>query len=256
MQEFQSNLKLKKELQRIISSGHMVHAMLFVGGTKESRDEFGMWLAEELLCQSEEDHLKFTHGNSTDFILVEKPEDKESILKDQVLELIDNLSFKPFGEKYVVLVKDAHLMRPEAQNKLLKTLEEPNSPAVFILLSENLESMLSTVNSRCATYFLEECSKEYSEDIKNMCESFCKLIIKGSYYFEKKAILSDMLKQKDDLKKSALDFLDCLEENLEAYILKGEINACQSVKHVEAARKYIKQGQSVAYSLKQMCLRV
>jgi len=256
MQEFSNNEKLKNELLKLISTNHMVHAMLFIGSSQDARHEFGMWLSEKLLCKTDEEKIAFSHGNCADFILLKKPEDREIILKEQILSLIENLSYKPFGDKYVILIEDANLMRPEAQNKLLKTLEEPTSPAIFILLSENIESILPTVRSRCSCYYLEEDKVEYPDETKKLCDSFCRLIVSGSYYFEKKNLLLDMLKEKDDLKENALLFLDCLEESLEEYILKGEVRACEGVKHVEAARKYIKQGQSAAYSLKQMCLRV
>ena len=57
---------------------------------------------------------------------------------------------KPYSSKYkIYIIADADLMTVQAQNALLKTLEEPPQYAVIMLLTENAEVLLPTIRSRC-----------------------------------------------------------------------------------------------------------
>jgi len=89
-------------------------------------------------------------GNQPDVIRVshEKP---ASISVDDIREQINNdVMIKPYSSKYkIYIIPDADLMTPQAQNALLKTIEEPPEYAVFMLLAENTQNLLSTINSRC-----------------------------------------------------------------------------------------------------------
>ena len=136
MQE--QNSKIKNQIRSSLKRGKLVHAYAFTGGTAQERTEIGMWLCRTLFCEAEEKPCgeclacrKFLHGNHEDFIVVKKPQDRESIVKDQILDLTDRLMLKPFGRRYAVVIEDAQLMNTAAQNKLLKTLEEPASEAVI-----------------------------------------------------------------------------------------------------------------------------
>ena len=62
----------------------------------------------------------------------------------------DTVMIKPYQGPYKVYIIDhAELMTQQAQNALLKTLEEPPEYVVFLLLTENAEALLPTINSRC-----------------------------------------------------------------------------------------------------------
>lgn len=85
-----------------------------------------------------------------DLLVVESKKDKNSIGIDQVREITRFLSIKPYNLKNkAVVVYDAHKLTIQAQNALLKTLEEPPEFAVIILEAKSEESLLPTVISRC-----------------------------------------------------------------------------------------------------------
>ena len=90
------------------------------------------------------------NGNQPDIIRVthEKP---NSISVDDIREQVNNdIVIRPYSSKYkVYIIADADKMTVQAQNALLKTIEEPPSYAVIMLLTENAEALLPTIRSRC-----------------------------------------------------------------------------------------------------------
>ena len=273
--DLKKNNKVAEQLSRSISEGKLVHAFALTGGSPQDRLELGTWLSQYLFCSQPDDGpcgeclpcRKFLHGNHEDFIHVKKQDDRESIVKDQVLELIDRLSLKPFGSRYVVLVEDAQLMNAASQNKLLKTLEEPVSEAVIILLADREEGLLQTVLSRCVVLRLEDTEGPSASEDAEAAARMAKLIAEGAPFYKKKAVIADIISDKENARKRAEAFLDCLEEEL-MKMLKASAGGAGSlkedkagsiaaaVKHTETGRKYIKQLHSVGYTLKQLCLRV
>ena len=251
--DLKNNIYIAKQLTLTVESGKVVHAFAFIGGSAADRAEIGNWLAQYLLCASPEGGpcgsclscRKFEHSNHEDFIKIEKQDGRESIVKDQILELIDKLAFKPVS-----------------QNKLLKTLEEPVSEAVMILLSETADGLLPTVLSRCSCYYLESPKAEDGGKDSEAAKSFAKLIKTGAPFYKKKAEIYDIVSDKENGRSRALAFLDVLEDELrtEAVANAGAAEntdrQTNAIRQAELCRKYLKQLHSVAYTMKQMCLRV
>ena len=270
MQE--ANSKIKDQIRASLKRGKLVHAYAFTGGTDQDRREVGMWMCQTLFCEADEKPCgeclpcrKFLHGNHEDFVLVSKPQDRESIVKDQILELTDRLMLKPFGDRYAVLIEDAQLMNAAAQNKLLKTLEEPASEAVIVLLADRREALLPTVLSRCVCFSLTDDASSFREEAA--AGKLAGLILTGAEYYKKKAVLEDIIRDKEGSRARAEDLLNALETRLMALLKEertkgGSMSAdtvsrlTEAVKAVLEARKHIRQLHSVPYTLKQLCLRV
>jgi DNA polymerase-3 subunit delta' len=84
-----------------------------------------------------------------DVHLVE-PGDTGAIKVDQVRDVVERTAYRPFeGRRRVVIVDEADAMLAEAQNALLKTLEEPPSASMFVLVTSRSDELLPTVRSRC-----------------------------------------------------------------------------------------------------------
>lgn len=92
---------------------------------------------------------RIARGIYADVLTIE-PGDTGSIKIDQVREAIERAAYRPFeGRRRVVIVDDADAMVAEAQNALLKTLEEPPPASTFVLVTSRPDLLLPTVRSRC-----------------------------------------------------------------------------------------------------------
>ena len=93
---------------------------------------------------------RIERGAHPDVLTIE-PGDTGVIKIEQVRDAIDRAGYRPFeGRRRVVIVDEADAMVPQAQNALLKTLEEPPSASTFVLVSSMPDALLPTVRSRCS----------------------------------------------------------------------------------------------------------
>lgn len=132
--------KQQNFLKRIVSSGNIPHALLFTGPEELGKKT----IALELISSIFKDNLL----NHPDFRLIE-PE-TEQIKIAQIRELNWKLSLKPIkAPLFGAVIDKAHSMTLEAQNCFLKTLEEPKTKSLLILITEHLNRLLPTIISRC-----------------------------------------------------------------------------------------------------------
>ncbi|OGC38510.1 hypothetical protein A3K42_00705 [candidate division WWE3 bacterium RBG_13_37_7] len=131
----------------------MSGSLLIYGGNKESREEVLKNLLEKEIAQmgilmpTQLLEEKFVHP---DLLTLNTSEEHKSIGIDDVREGISFLQKKPFTwkKKYLIIL-NAEKLTDEAQNALLKTLEEPPTYANIILLAKTEDTLLPTVVSRC-----------------------------------------------------------------------------------------------------------
>ena len=159
------NERLKENLSAAIARGHISHFYLISGPAGSGKRTLAKLLAQALLCTSLhkpcgscQDCRKILNGSHPDFITVEDPEHKNVSVR-LVREARADIYVMPNeGARKIYLFPQE--LGLEGQNALLKVLEEPPEYGVFILLSENPETLLPTVRSRCTQLQLNAVTAE------------------------------------------------------------------------------------------------
>lgn len=140
-----------------LAASELASSYLFLGDSGLGKSLTARWLAQFLNCSGPERPClvcpsckKIEHGNHPDVVLQERTPGKTGIGVGEVREQIAATAYKPYEGRYRVwIIADAELMTEEAQNALLKTLEEPPGSMVMVLVSSSEAALLPTVSSRC-----------------------------------------------------------------------------------------------------------
>ena len=170
------NNKIKQELEQAVKLNKLSHSYMFIGtsgiGKKLIAKEFSkmlLCLGEQKYCNNCKSCIEFDSSNNPDFQIIQP--DGSSIKIDQIREMQNKIIEAPIvSKRKIYLIDDAHLMTKEAQNCLLKTLEEPPEFVVIILIGSNENSFLSTIKSRCTIIKFQEI--ENSEIVKYMEQNY------------------------------------------------------------------------------------
>ena len=145
-------------LKNAIESGKISHSYIFTGEPGSGKKLLAGTFAATLQCEAggtepcqKCDSCKKAMGkNHPDIIMVthEKP---GTITIDEIRDqVIHDVDIRPYYSPYkIYIIADADLMTPQAQNALLKTIEEPPEYAVIMLLTSNVDALLPTIQSRC-----------------------------------------------------------------------------------------------------------
>ncbi|MDO4805221.1 MAG: DNA polymerase III subunit delta' [Lachnospiraceae bacterium] len=147
-----------EHLQNSADSGKISHAYLFTGEPGSGKKLLATLFATLLECEKGRSNpcmkcpscRKALSQNHPDIIMVthEKPNTiSVQEIRDQVVNTVD---IKPYESRYkIYIIDEAEKMNPQAQNALLKTIEEPPAYAVIMLLANSPDALLATILSRC-----------------------------------------------------------------------------------------------------------
>ncbi len=169
---FVGNESLKRQLDGMTDADHLPHALLFEGAPGSGRRMLADRIARRAVCSApvgvsrpcgvcpacrKQDHPDIVRYSS---------DGGQSLKVEAIRELRQDAQVLPNEAPYrVYILSGAESMTVQAQNALLKTLEEPPSRVIFILTCENRMQLLDTVRSRCLCLTLQPVEWEKARPI-------------------------------------------------------------------------------------------
>lgn len=288
-QNILGNNKIKESLQESVINDKVSHSYLFIGmsgiGKKLIAKEFAkaiLCLGNEKYCNNCKSWLEFDGENNPDFSIIEP--DGNTIKIEQIRDMQRRVQEKPIiSSKKVYIIDNADQMTKEAQNALLKTLEEPPEFVTIILIGENENEFLATIKSRCMILHFNPINnlnmKKYLEDnydmnvTSNMLDVFQGSIGKAielkdkqeEYLIIEQAIenienedLIDLIKKLDILYTSKDEILDMLDY-INIILLKKskeDIKYTDCIKIVEDTKRRITQNANYDMSIDNMLFNI
>lgn len=160
---------------------------------------------------------------NTNIFMIEKPEDKASIGIGDVSNVVE-WAYRKDTDLKLIEIKNADLLTDQAQNAMLKLIEEPPENVLIILITPNSSSILQTIRSRCILITTTAANFDTSELAKKFIEAG---------YLERTKIIDKMLSE-DTNRTSVAEFI---EELLRLKLNKKNTDNISEIKEVYRAVK-------------------
>lgn len=256
--------KNKEKLTKIVHSGSIGHAYLFIGKESIGKKIVAIEFAKNILCDSPKEGKNcgrctscLAFENSSDFKMISPV--KDVIKVDTIREICNELFLMPtISSRKVFIIDDAHTMNEQAQNALLKVLEEPPVYATIILITSNKEKLLNTIKSRVIEIPFDSLTKE---EIKTILEKQGKEVSKEALEFSNGAVKKTIEYIEDETFKIAKDLSESLLErdflkiNRKFEDIKADKNLKVNIPSILEKVMYIyysKLKQDVTFDIKQI----
>ena len=214
-----------EHLKTAIEMGKVSHAYILNGPDLSGKMMIAEAFARALLCEKQDPDgcgecrscRQSDDRNNPDIIYVKHDKPNTISVDDIRTQLNNDIVIKPYSNQYkIYIVDEAEKMNQQAQNALLKTIEEPPAYAVIMLLTTNADSFLQTIRSRCITLNLKSVKndviKSYLRTEKkipdyqaDVCAAFAQGVVG-------KAIKLASSDDFNELKESALSLIKRLDD--------------------------------------------
>lgn len=265
LRDYSEYKRLVDRISKAITNANISHAYIIEGDSCIDKEAFAKDFIKAVLCLEEPGFgcdrcvncRKIEHDNYEDLYILRAD---ELSLKDAAISgLQENLKNKPSaGNRNIAIVEGADSMTPRAQNRLLKTLEEPNPGTIIILLSENTENLLQTITSRCIIYRLGNFVQSDQNEKMVFAQKMMDMVIEGSYFCDLKDALTKGIKDR----REAFMLLDGLERLFSRDLARDGAGAIrkekiiENVKYVEEARRDLLANVNYKYAIRNLILKI
>ena len=226
------NERNKNILEKAIELNKISHSYIFWGTEGIGKKLIAKQFAKRILCLQNHDYdckckscIEFDSNNNPDFQLIESTDGKIKI--EQIRAMQRKIAEKPIiSSRKVYIIENSDTMTKEAQNCLLKTLEEPPEYITIILICSNEDNLLSTIKSRCTRMHFEPLKEneiqeqQISENIINLAQGSIGKAIKLN---EKKDIYENIEKILINMRNK--DLIEIVQMSEGIYKSKEEINS-------------------------------
>ncbi|MBR6444615.1 MAG: hypothetical protein IKS63_04225 [Firmicutes bacterium] len=267
LEKLRENRRTAERLSRAVRAGQLSHAYLFEGDTNTDKLAFAKEFIKAVLCEEAPGYgcdecvtcRKIDHDHHEDVVYAEGLGKTGGIVDEEIEEIQYRLKMKPNEKRNIAVIPNADTMTDRAQNRFLKTLEEPPEGTIIILLTENKERLLPTIVSRCVCFSLQEADLEADEKAAAEAAELCSMLFAGKPFYETTEKADKLMSDKD----SALFLLDGMENYIGDIIRNEEKlrnykreSIYHAVDAVEEARQFIKRGVSYRYAVNRMILQI
>lgn len=209
------NDKIKYYLEECLINNKFSHSYLFSGTEGIGKLLIAKEFSRKILCLEHKSECNckscqcFENSNHPDFLLVNL--EGENIKIEQIREITNKVIEQPIiSSRKIYIINDCEKMTVEAQNCLLKTLEEPPEFAILILITSNESKVLNTIKSRCMKIKFQDISDEELKKyaIENLrYENIDKTLLKSFGGSIKKATIQKNNQEKYTQIKKIIDML-------------------------------------------------
>ena len=214
-----------EHLVHAIDSDKVNHAYIFNGPDKSGKRMLAEAFAQTLQCEKKESSAcmsckscrQMMDHNHPDVIYVSHEKPNTISVEDIRKQVNNDIVIKPYSGPYkIYIIDEAEKMNVQAQNALLKTMEEPPEYAVILLLTTNAELFLQTIRSRCITLNLKAVKDEtiksflmQKKQIPDYQADVCAAFAQGNVG---KAIQLASSEYFNDLKESVISLMKRIED--------------------------------------------
>lgn len=237
------------EIRRCVQEETLAHAYIIEEENAEARSETLTQIVQAILCQNSDamqrpcgicaECRRVQAHSHEDVVYMAKTGARGYLVNEGVIPFLEDFALSPYGERKIGVIEDANLMPEAAQNKILKTLEEPYPGNIMLLTTSNRESLLPTIRSRCV--LLRNQSEAIQADSTESME-----VWNQKYFFQYRKAVEKTFKSADE----ALEFLEILEQEAHRY------RKVEPVLRIEEAKKDIQNGMGWKQALKRLYLEL
>lgn len=260
------------------------HAFIVEARAGETRDIFLQNFIKGLNCECAEVEgrpcsscascRQIEAGTSMDVVRMDRS-GKTGYKVEDAAALIERIGMGSYGRHIIGVIDDADLLSESIQNKLLKTLEEPEEGAVIILATANRDNLLRTVRSRCniirVSDYMEvpdDAEEEIDSSINEVAEIYINRLRRAAgdrsaartHFYECRAAVDKKLKAQED----AVQMLGIVEDACRDWMIGKYVGSARidigvlagAVELIETARMDIYRGMQYSKALRRLFLQL
>ena len=195
--------------------------------------------------------IQIDAGTSMDVVHMDKSGKTTYMVKDATA-MIERLSMGSYGRHVIGVIDDADALSETIQNKLLKTLEEPEPGVVIILATNNADNLLSTVRSRCNLVRISDFEQIADEGSDANIDEAAEFILTKHNFYEYRELIDKKIKTSED----AVALLSAIEDRCHTEMLNGNRQMAQTIELIETTRTDIFLGMNYSKALRRLCLEL
>lgn len=217
--------QIKEHLQNAIRTGKVSHAYIICGERNAGKEFIARVFAQALQCEKKETEpcgvchscIQARNANQPDIIRLTHEKPNTIGVEDIRTQINQDMGIKPYVGPYkIYIVNEGEKMTVQAQNALLKTLEEPPSYGVILILTSSVGALLPTIVSRCVVLHMKPVAdgkvREYLMNTLQMPDykaNVCMAFARGNIGRAKQLASSEDF---DNVKQEAVTLLKYIHE--------------------------------------------